>query len=176
MLLGIGKQRIRRLKKAIDAGLTSVPLDGRSAGNGAAARWELGRDAWLAIDCYLMHIYEYMAEPLAETDQDSEGDNSEGEDNKDSMDLVDDESIVSHASVGLGKRLPRKWIGHCRKSQMFSRVHLLALRPQGGRTSQPVHLHASLEEALVGGDPHSSFTSAREMRRVRPAGSNEVQG
>ena len=119
MLLGIGKQRIRRLKKAIDAGLTSVPLDGRSAGNGAAARWEFGRDAWLAVDGYLMHIYEYMAEPLAETDQDSESDNSEGEDTKDSMDLGGDESIAPHACVGLGKRLPRKWIGHCRLSQMF---------------------------------------------------------
>ena len=65
--LSLGTDRVMRHKKAIDSGMKAPPPDGRSEAKGAAERW-VDRSSWLAADSFFMHVYEYMAEPLAETD------------------------------------------------------------------------------------------------------------
>jgi hypothetical protein len=68
-ILGIGNHRLSRHKTEIDDGSFAPAMDGRAAGNGAAKRWE-NHDAWRSVDSYCMYMYESMAEPLAETEND----------------------------------------------------------------------------------------------------------
>ena len=113
-LLGVSSQRVSRLFASVKSGMDVPPMDGRRHNTGRPP------EARYCVDAFLHYLWEFVAEPLAETDDPpEEAEEPEYEEAvpscgavEGSLDIVDRTSLVAAS-------LSERWLGFCKRVEIF---------------------------------------------------------
>jgi hypothetical protein len=123
-LLSVSKRRFWDLVRALKQGRITPPLDGRKQ-NGQNRE----RSAWQSADSFFLHLYEQLAEHLAEGEiaptRDPEFDEemcdgSSSGSSAESAGVVMTEDFMSRMAVGAARMLPVKWLANTTRTELFA--------------------------------------------------------
>lgn len=150
-LLGVSKKIVNRLAVAAKSGRHTPPDDARRNNGKKQSRW-------LDVDAFLFYMWEYVAEPLAESGvvdpgpesavtveddaESSDGDDSDGECESEPSVL---QSVVGRLAIATDEHSGSvKWLGHCTRAELYDQycawhlVHKMGSQPAGRTTFRKV--------------------------------------
>ena len=131
-LLGISRKRGQKLLEAAKRGMMAPPMDQRRMN----AR---PHSAWLICDAFFHHLWEFVAEPLAETEEEI---NEEAFTDTSGKDLdfkpltrAHVEDVAARAGIVGPRKLPIKWIQHCKFVELWEQFEWWHQAKYGNQTT-----------------------------------------